>query len=748
MKFDFGHQKHIAFVFIGIVASIVYFFPYIKGSNPELRFYGDLYMLYYPQFVEGFNRYVQGAISGIDFFTGNGASSYSLRANIPVYYPVYLFFYFVIDLTNGKAGDNEMVLIFILHSFVCYLFSYLVCIKYFNLKGSSSLIVALGYTFAVSKWIYLTPFFYISSLFPSLLFLGLYSANSNSFAKPFLCSVGAYFTFTAGYVPLAMHAVLLSIIINFITLGYSNDNRCWLRPSLKVIILLLMPTLIATIVASPYYLGMHSYQQLTVGLPSYSWYATSHFYYTWADFLTMLSFGFPPDIAPAETPHISFGFVLVFLLFVAAFNLKTLKQVSASGNFLVAIGLVVIVHLFLMTGSETGLPSLFHHLVPFLGDMHLYGRFFIVASFCLFLLAAIVLQGLQEAEKSSNIDILRPLAAFIIFIAILAFLRGINQPYQDRVIFETILVVLLAFVWQRRMVASVPVLAAFLIFLTQYSMFAVTLSNFNVDNPPPHRNSFAFDTARIGRLEQFVNNNADKDLIKYVDLTTSIEKFGGPPLNFPYLLGRKMPLSNYLGYETHNSVEAHYMNQGFSYFGKFNENWLEFTDADFVIFDDMSKDKNLEWFRQNVDNEGPKLDLGYGYKIAKIRSNHHAHGFNNGIFRVECDERTLRGSFNTNFSTFASLEYECERTSKARLQLFPNVNMEFRVNGDYVGLSKDMSKGTVLELPIGKNVLSYSFSNKWIYLFKITSWTYFGLFLTFLFMNVVRPSRFKGVLYR
>ena len=743
MKFDIGKRNHIAFVLIGLFASVVYYLPYIKGSNPELKFYGDLYMLYYPQFVEGFNRYVQGAISGIDFFTGNGASSYSLRANIPVFYPVYLVFYFIIDLTTGNVGGNEMILVFVLHSFICYLFTYLVCIKYFNLRGTTSLIVSLGYTFAVTKWIGLTPFFYIPSLFPSLLFLGLYSANSNSFTKSFLCSIGVYFAFMAGYAPLAMHSVLLSIIISIITLGYSNNKKAWQRPPVKVFILLLLPTLIATIAAAPYYLGMYFYKQLTSGLPSYSWYATSEFHYTWADFVSMLSFGFPPDVNPVETPHISFGFVIVFVLFVAAFNLKNLKPVSANGNFLIAIGLIVTVHLFLMTGSETGLPSLFYYLVPFLGEMHLYGRYFIVASFCIFLLAAFVMQSMQEAAKSSDIDIIRPLATFVMFVTVLAFLRGINQPYQDRVLFETSLVVLLAFVWHRRIFTNVTTIVACLIFFNQYSMFAVTLSNYNLEFPPVHENSFAYDKVRVGNLKKFINDNSDKDLIKYVDLTTSIEKFGGPPLNLPYLLDRKIPLSNYLGYELHNSLEVHFMNQGFSYFGKFNEDWLRFTDADFVIFDDSSKEKNLDWFHRHIDNMGPRLDLGYGYKIAKIRRDHHAHGFNNGIFRVECAERPLEGSFTSNFSTFASLEYECEKPSRARLQLFPNINMKLRVNGDYVDLSKDMSNGTILELPSGKNVLSYSFSNKWIYLFNITGWTYFGLYIIFLFINIVESLRLK-----
>lgn len=730
MKSDMPAAKVIKFQFLGLLLSIIYFWPYLSFANIEQLFFDDLYNLYYPQFLEGFNRYSSGSLLGIDFLTGNGASSYSMRPNIPVFYPIYLLVYVFFDAVSAKVDGNVFMFVFVFHAFICYFFTFIVCSRFFRLSAGVSLIVSVGYTFAISRWIGIAPFLYISALFPSLIYFGFVSAISKSINKSFLSSLATYLVFTAGYPPLAMHAVVLSLLICFIALGYKReyDHSQWLLPKLKTCFFLILPVIFATIACTPYYFGMYLYQKLTPGLPNFSWYATSDWHYTWIDYLSMLTSSFTPDVNPSETPHIYFGLITVFLFIVGATNVKNLHSVGLSSSLLKPFALIVLVHLFLMTGSETAVPLLFYYSVPIIGEMHLYGRFFISASFCLFLILGITVQHLQERDNSSRVKILKPLLAFLFAVAVIAIIRDVQQPFQDKLFFELSIIILFAISWHWRLFSNISIAVVIILYLSHYAIFANYPSNIKVDNPPVNQTSLVFDKGRLEALINFIQNNTEKEFVKYIDLTDSISKTGGAPPNLPYFLDRKIILSNYVGYEVHNSLEVNYLKHGI-YFGKFNKNWLDFTEPDFVIFNDRAARVHSEWLERKVGGSNNILDLGNGYRIAKISWGDSSHVFNNGIYAVACAGEFSLDRFIADYSTFVQLEYNCDEPSELKLMLYPSSNMTMKINSEEINLSDAMPNGKVLMVPQGRNVVVYEFSNPWMRLFVLFSWAYFGLFI-------------------
>ena len=116
--------------------------------------------------------------------------------------------------------------------------------------------------------------------------------------------------------------------------------------------------------------------------------------------------------------------------------------------------------------------------------------------------------------------------------------------------------------------------------------------------------------------------------------------------------------------------------------------------------------------------------------------------YSNGIFKVTCSERIFDYLLDSNFSTYAFFEFNCVEDGSVSLQLFPNVNMTFKVNGDAVNLSKTMANGSVLDLPPGRNTVSYRFSNNWVKIFQFSAWLYLILLLGVLLqksLKLVRP---------
>lgn len=691
--------------------SFLIFSPLLLEKHSQFNFLGDLHQLYFPQFVEGYHMARSGALAGIDFLTNNGASAYFLRPNIPVWYPPYQLTYFLFRFESIESLVKAFILILFAHSIV----SIYVCMRLgrrcFQLEFGSLLFASL-YTFAVARWIHLTPFYFVATLFPLVIYIALRSAGESRWWRLALFSVPYTLMFLSGYIPLSVHAVSIALLFAGLFLWHVNTENgegfSW-RPLFR----LLAPPALAGLVVLPLYLAIVLYTRLTPFLPDGVWSAAHQFAYNVQELFALLTRAVPGK--EPEAPHILLG--LVPFLFVAlGFSQRRRFTMSSFEVRLLSVSLAIFVfHLLLPFGQLSGLPDFLYYLVPGVGRMHIYGRYLVVTSLFFFLAVAITFKHI--VQKRAELPIGRWLAGVCLAILVVFVSNPIAHPgfvYPQRLVIELLMVglVLLALAARQSFYAIAGAVA--MSFLIQATMFNV-FNSYNIETPSPYKNSVVFSKQRRDGLNDYFKQHSDKQLIKFADLTLSIEKFNGVILNYPWMVQGSVKLSNYMGYELGLSVDKDYLVR-FPYFGTVSVPWLLRTGADFVIYDAPAWTKYAGELEPWIDHTVPEFDIGYGYKAVKLKYAYPQEAdmgvvaFDNGIVRVlSSGGGTAVTEFKTNFSSSVRFQVESKVPAMVLYQLFPSKLMELRVNGNRNVALKD---GLLeVSLPPGKHQVEYLYKN-------------------------------------
>jgi hypothetical protein len=717
----------------------ILFMPYISTKNPQFLFFADNANLYFPQFVEGYYMAINGALAGIDFLTNNGASAYFLRPNIPAFYPPYQIAYKLINFGTISGLARGFIFILYIHSVLAVYFCMQIGRRYFQMDIWASLLLAVLYFGAIARFSYFLPIFYfVAALFPFLLYSALLSCDEKAWWRVVLLSLPYVLIFLSGYLPLAVNAVMIALLF---VVAYSWMNRIENeKPFTQQLIRLCMPFGLASLIVLPIYIAMLRYNKLVPGLPGGVWQAAHEHAYQSKDILTLISSGFLGSRPDSEWPHVILGLVSVLLLVLAFTQRRKLAMSSLESKLVATSILIFSFYLLLAFGQLSGLPDLFYFMVPGLGKMHYYGRYLLVASFFFFLAVVITFKHLVQIRVDLPIGKWLASVCLVIFVV-----QGYIQfgPGQagSQLSPQILVIELLMFGFVLLSLSSKQNFYAYagaigMSFFIHSANFNFPVNTFSSSIPPPYINTLINSSDRQELLHRYFKQYSDKLLIKYVDVSSSVEKLNGVGTNYPWMVQNSIKISNYMGYELNTSVDRDYIAR-FPYYGRVNFPWLLRTGADFIIYEPLSATYAPE-IKDWVDHTVPELDIGYGYKVAKLRD---ASGlldyipskklgdFDNGIVRISNAGGTaVVTEFETDFVSRVSFKVDSPLPVSIRYQLFPNKMMTLYVNGERI---TPILKDGLLELSLlpGKHQFEYSYRNRLHQLFVIFYRVYFVLLI-------------------
>ena len=714
----------------------ILFMPYLATRNPQLLFFGDNAILYFPQFVEGYYMASRGTMAGIDFLTNNGASAYFLRPNIPAFYPPYQIVYHLFRFETIEGLARTFVIILYLHSVLTVYFCMRIGSRYFHLNSGASLLLAVLYFGAISRFSYIMPIFYfVASLFPFLLYFALRSTEAKVWWRVTLYSLPYVLTFLSGYLPLAVNAVLIVLLFS---VAYLWMNQIENEKSFKQqLIRLFVPFGFASLIVLPIYIAMLQYNRLVPGLPGGVWQAAHHLAYQSKDIFSLVTSAFLDSRPQSEWPHVVLGLAPVLLLIIA-FTQRGKLAMSSLESKLVAVSILIFsLYLLLAFGQATGLPDLFYFVAPGLGEMHFYGRYLLIASFFFFLAVAITFKHLVQIR--AGLPIGKWLAGLcVVMIVVQGYIQfGLSQAgaqlNSQLLVIELLMfgMVLISLSTKHNFYAYAGAIGVS--FFIHAASFNYPVNTFNSSIPPPYVNTLSNSLERQELLHKYFKQHSDKSLIKYADLSSNIEKLNGVGPNYPWIVQNSIKLSNYMGYELNTSVDRDYIDR-FPYYGRVNFPWLLRTGADFIIYEPASTNYAVE-IRDWVDHTVPELDIGYGYKVAKLLDGSgkidyipakNPGDFDNGIVRISnANGSAVVTEFETDFVTQVSFNVDSPLQTSVRYQLFPNKMMALYLNGERV---TPILKDGLIELSLlpGKHHFEYRYRN---HLHQIFTVIYRGYFI-------------------
>lgn len=704
-----------------IALATIFFSPYLFQLNPQFNFFGDVSILYFPQFVEGYHLAKEGILAGIDFLTSNGSTAYFLRPNIPVYYPPYQLIY---ALNFESVGSLARAFVFIAyaHSVVAAYYCMKIGRKYFQMDYGTSLLFAVLYSYAIAdSALTAPPFYYVAALFPLLLYFAFQSVGMKSYRLVPLYSIPYILVFLSGYLPLDVNAVLITVLF---TMVYFWQSKGSLTESLGLNLRkLLSPIALASIIVLPLYLAMFYYHKHVPGLPEGVWSSAHQFSFGAGDIFALLSRAFPASNPGTGAPFVKLGLAPVTLI-ILAFTQRNKLGLTVVDAKIIALALsVFFFYMLLAFGQSSGLPDLFYFVVPVIGKMHLYGRYLLIASFFFFLAVALSFKYLIQIREAL------PLGYWLFGFSILMLVavssnKFVNQDWinLNQLAVEILMVcfMLISLLAHQRFYAFVGVIGVpFFMYAASFNSYTNSIS---VATPPPYKNDVAFTSERREALNNYFRSNSEKYLIKYIDITSGIEKPNGLMLNYPWFVDDKIKLSNYMGYEPHMAVDKDYMAAfPHPYYGKINVQWLLRTGADFVIYNQASWDIYSKELGPLIDQNVPKFDLGFGYNAAKFKSStelaeHLSDGkrgdFDNGIVAISANiGKASVTDFKTDLATYVLFHVESASPVTIRYNLFPSKMMALYVNG--VPFDSTLKDGLLeLTLPSGAHQVEYVYKSR------------------------------------
>jgi hypothetical protein len=669
--------KELRFILLSSFIVMAAYYVSTAGSTSMLASSGDLVALYKAQLFHLHNIIRDGNwFSGVDFLTSNGATVFSLRPNIITVAPFFLLGMSIFKVTFSSI-DILIGTVVMLHCFAALTFCQLLGIRFFQLDRWSSLFFAVLYTFSWATIVAhaFTPFYLAVTLFPALLFTCLMSYEVKSKSNLFLLSIVYILVLLSGYVPLALFAMLLTALFGLIYVFYIKGAL----PQKGNIIRMFIPMGIAVLMVLPFYLA------LFINFKQASSVSTSLFFS--AHQLAVL----PSDVLSSLTPLSSWvakkpvesmffwGLIPLSILGLFVFSQKhsSKYQDSTSGRLFITAFLIYVLSLIIVFGVYLRVSDVFYYLFPFIGKMHIYQRYMLFTNFFFALLVALALQYITKENVVRYIKIALLISIIALFMG--CYMARIDGAFSQYFIVELLLLCLflggLLVLDNKRIkiIATIFVLALALTNMMQ------------VYDPQLRINVIMNNVVEQENLINFLRNNSNKEIIKYENLTSTINPY--IPRNYPWIIKGRIKLSNYYGYEPHMG-RANGYNPLFPMYGTINWDWLRRTGCQFIIYDHDSYTK----YKKEIDtfaNNNIRMQLSDGSVVVKLNDKfpvYHpgfsGNAFDNGYTQI------LHGATAPIISDFKAKTGEItfklhvnDNRTRFVLPFWANCNLKLYING-------------------------------------------------------------------
>lgn len=720
---------------IPFLLATIFFAPYVFDKSPQFKFFGDLAILYFPQFLHGFHLAGNGAYSGIDFLTSNGATSYFLRPNIPIYYPINQAMYVFQFISSVEGVARLFVFSLYIQAILCIFFTLKIGRKYLKLGLTSSALFSVIYFggFA-SLALTATTFYYIAVLFPLVIYTTLECASINSLKNTINLTASYLLIILAGYAPLAIFAIILAIFFSCYYLIFYKKIEIILTLR-NILIPLIWPFLILL----PLLITIYFHFKLVSGTPHDLWMTAHQFSFEVREIFSIVSRSVVPSNPGVGTPFVRLGILTlaILILFVSIFSRIKIEKFD---KLIIIFSFVIFQFLFILSfGRNTGLPDIFFYLLPIVGGMHYYGRYLIFGLFFYSITVAITYKYIiSELDLFNNKFLVLTVGILLFMMVFISQIFSFDWINLKLLAFEIFIVFLFILTLLSRNKIFISLNAIFLILILCLSNIFSLTNNFGIASPGPYKNDVAFSTERTDLLLKYLKLNSDKDLVKYIDITPGIEKPNGLIANFPWFVSEKLKVSNYSGYEPHLSIDTDYFKyHTYPYYGNPNLKLAVNTGADFIVFNDISLSIFSKEISDFIDSTVPPLDLWYGYKVAKLKRiyigddpNHVL--FDNGFVRAlgSSGSQNPITDFNSDYLNYFSFNSNSSTPVKLIFGVFPNKDLNIYIDEKKYSTVSDNGINYI-EIPPGDHVIMCNYSNNYLkafLLFYILFFTYFAIF--------------------
>jgi hypothetical protein len=717
MKLRNLSQDFLVLFLITFFTTLVYFSPFfvsaLEGYKPELRFTGDLQILNFPLSIQAGKYFHEWTFEGIDFFTANGSSSAFLRANLPIYYLPQLILQTIFNVSSNALSVKFFLFVMWLSGFIAMIFTALWLNKvlkiglYLSLLGGALYFSIIGYSYGQME------FFYVFCSFPPLIYcLSVALIKETNFAQKILLSIPFLLILTAGYLPIACMGILFAILGSFIFCRYYGSYSLRYKDFFIVLG-------IAAFVSSGFLFAILQASEIVPKIPHIPLIESvffSDFSLQFHNIITIFIVSVS-STPPGEGPHFRLGLPILILLYVVCRNLPYMTTDIRKKNIFIGGMIIFLLSIFLSMGTISGFANVFFYDVPVFGQMHIFARYMPLALFFLIVglmvgLSEVYPSKMQQDYKLVSACLALTLLVMLIFPQVLTN-NSISFPLLS---LELLISVLVLFSLQcagneKYALILIPILVLFQGGLTYMQENWITLSNTgntytDIVNSEP----------RMSGLINYFYTNSDKTLIKYIDITPEIEKHGGVPLNFPWFIryneNDPRRISSYMGYEQALSQQIEYA-QKFSYYSKYDKNYLMDSGVDYVIYDRKTQEKEAEWLKTITDSRVPEYDIGNGFFAIKVLQEDTKNDpFNNGLFKVvSTDPKFKTTLFKTNWSTKAELNFSTSQPGKISFHLFPRKGWKYYLNEQRIEPSYDESGLAVFSYSPGENKFMAIYSN-------------------------------------
>ena len=578
---------------VALVGTVLYFLPLIGAFKPGgtgwpgLMLTGDVRMIYFPQFIEGYNRFWGGGIFGIDFLTDGGASAYGFRPNLQIFYPPYLISYLFFNMNNFNTAALVFSAIQALNLFASLAFSFLFARRFLALSEALSALFAIAFalSYLAGYYIVQTGFLLLTWPVPVIAYLLCRLMFARSKAAPVLGSLLIVTYALTGYAPLM--AAGLAVAISLVLFVFFTRVRGRFRGANPWTLLLAPLTAVAlgAAVVTPYFLlqvewvkGVaHGSQNLNdtaflLGLRG-------------SDLIRALSIhligGTPTEgrLIWGVTPSCM---ILLGLFF--AVRSGHLIPVYQKVAFLGSLALYTF-SVAISMGPDSFMSDIFYYGVPIFGSMHIYQRYMLLSQiffgvmFCLSIL--FVHRYASRSEKAwillGSLILTGLLVVFLYTTSVFSKLMAVDYFVIELFLNAFAIAVLCLAERQRALV-----LIAFPILLSNLQQpYFVQRS---LGSAEVWAKNLPYDRPTMNRIVATLAPPANKTLTKVLYLTSEIDTH--IPYNHTWLMsgGRPSKYMNYYGYEPHLAMDRNYFSMMGGFYGRHSPDWVDYTGVDYVVW--------------------------------------------------------------------------------------------------------------------------------------------------------------------
>jgi hypothetical protein len=596
------------FLFSSLVTAIFYL-PSLKDGSIGAGFLytGDVLGWYLPALAKTHSLIHEFNLFAIDYSTFNGSSDFYLSPNFFSYHPVVVIYCLLIspETTTIQQLGHFFVLLMALHSFLAIYFSLKLCNRFLTFEFGAAALTASVFAYSIHMLNSLgQPVFLLcSSVTPWVAYAVLAYVDRPSFRLLVFASLPIIFGLLGGYMPLAVASLALSVIIVATKLLYLDSEESNLDKRIYALLISSMPYALAMVIVGPYIYAIIKFHKETLSAGFGSLYYSAHQYAQLPqNLLTIFSTRFHIPGSESEFT-ITWGFIAISVGLIFLFSTNALNALEKKEWKLFKISALIYFATVLATfGDFSVVSDLVYYLVPQVGRMHNYQRFFIAAELTFGIMLTLMLKAIIQARPFLATRVMLTtlglttlaLALLMAFKPALSREIGINS-YILIELFIGFLFTCSLLVPSKNFIYGAFILLFSLPLLNR--MYDYSQIKFSLDEQRKSK-IFALNEDVQNRIISYFNKHSNKQVIKYIDITpmwqagtvsalyadTGIETF---PKVFPDFVLNKQRLSSYGGFTFYLSSRSEYMRkmpvEGVGVTVKPDWEYLTNTGADFLV---------------------------------------------------------------------------------------------------------------------------------------------------------------------